>query len=76
MEANKDIEPEKLEEKADFNRDEISPTFDATDILNKHTWRQEGQELVCVDNPNLSGILPLGVALVGEKGSYKLEKIF
>ena len=76
METNKEVTPENLGEKSNFNRDDISPTFDSTDILNKHTWKQEGQELICVDNPNLSGILPLGVALVGEQGNYKLEKIF
>lgn len=75
-------EPDNIVEKLDkpnnteIPREDISPTFDSTDILNKHTWRQEGQELICVDNPALSGILPLGVMLMGEKGKYYLEKIF
>lgn len=47
-------------------------------ILNSKNYRfhQEGQLLVCEDNPNLSGLLPLGTMIEGTPGNYKITKIF
>lgn len=47
-------------------------------ILNAKSYHfhQEGQLLVCEDNPNLSGLLPLGTMIEGTPGNYKITKIF
>lgn len=46
------------------------------DVLSLYEFRQEGRTLTCIDNPSLSAVLPLGVYLTGERGAYRLEKLF
>ena len=53
-------------------RDKLEQPLETESLLASHEFRQEGR----VDDPSLTAVLPLGVYLVGEKGAYRLEKLF
>lgn len=57
-------------------REKLEQPLDTESLLASHEFRQEGRVLICVDDPSLMAVLPLGVYLVGEKGAYRLEKLF
>lgn len=57
-------------------RDKLEQPLETESLLARHEFRQEGRVLICVDDPSLTAVLPLGVYLVGEKGAYRLEKLF
>nr|DAW01045.1 MAG TPA: hypothetical protein [Caudoviricetes sp.] len=57
-------------------REKLEQPLETESLLASHEFRQEGRVLICVDNPSLTAVLPLGVYLVGEKGAYRLEKLF
>lgn len=57
-------------------REKLEQSLDTESLLASHEFRQEGRVLICVDDPSLTAVLPLGVYLVGEKGAYRLEKLF
>lgn len=57
-------------------REKLEQPLDTESLLTSHEFRQEGRVLICVDDPSLTAVLPLGVYLVGEKGAYRLEKLF
>ena len=54
----------------------LDTPLDTSNLLSGHEFMQEGRVLRCVDDPSLTAVLPLGVHLVGEKGAYRLEKVF
>lgn len=52
------------------------PEFKPDSYLAEHTFLQQGEILICMDDPTITAKLPLGVKLVGEPGNYRLEKLF
>lgn len=52
------------------------PEFKPDNLLKGHTFRQEGEVLICIDDPSITAKLPLGVRLYGEPGKYELKKVF
>lgn len=52
------------------------PEFKPDGLLNKHSFIQQGEVLICLDNPSITARLPLGVKLCGEPGNYSLKKMF
>lgn len=57
-------------------RDKLEQPLETESLLKSHEFKQEGRVLICVDDPSLTAILPLGVYLFGKKGAYRLEKLF
>lgn len=57
-------------------RKKLEEPFVPDNLLSAHEFRQEGQALICIDDPSLTAVLPLGVYLFGERGSYELKKLF
>lgn len=63
-----------LDEVVDETRD--LPDFAVDGLLDVYTFKQEGELLIALENPQIQAKLPVGVRLFGERGNYKLKRIF